>query len=61
MQGADFGGDEKDLGIVLSEAESNGADLPMTALIKGFYDEIGDQGGNRGDCTSLIKRLTQES
>ena len=52
---------QKDLGIVLSEAESNGADLPMTALIKGFYDEIVDQGGNRWDCTSLIKRLTQES
>ncbi len=52
---------KKDLGIVLSEAETNGADLPMTTLINGFYGEIMEMGGNRWDCTSLIKRLSPES
>ncbi len=51
---------KKDLGIVLAEADSNGLDLPMTAMIDGFYGEIMDQGGNRLDCTSLIKRLTDK-
>ncbi len=51
---------KKDLGIVLAEAQSNGADLPITTLINGFYGEIMAEGGNRLDCTSLIKRLTHK-
>ncbi len=51
---------KKDLGIVLAEAESNGVDLPMTALINGFYGEIMAEGGNRLDCTSLITLLTRK-
>ena len=52
---------QKDLGIVLAEAGDNGAKLPMTTLIKGFYDEIMARGGNRKDCTSLITLLTDKA
>jgi 3-hydroxyisobutyrate dehydrogenase len=47
----------KDLGIVLAEANSNGASLPVTALIDQFYKEIQSMGGNRWDTSSLIARL----
>ncbi len=47
----------KDLGIVLDEADNNGASLPVTALIDQFYKEIQTMGGNRWDTSSLIKRL----
>jgi 3-hydroxyisobutyrate dehydrogenase len=47
----------KDLAICLSEARSNGASLPMTALIDQFYAEVAAMGGLRWDCSSLIARL----
>ncbi|MCU0830156.1 MAG: NAD(P)-dependent oxidoreductase [Rhizobiaceae bacterium] len=47
----------KDLGIVLDEADNNGASLPVTALIDQFYKEIQSMGGNRWDTSSLIARL----
>ena len=47
----------KDLGIVLEEAKSNGARLPVTALVDQFYGEVQDMGGNRWDTSSLMKRL----
>ena len=47
----------KDLGIVLSEAENNGASLPVTALVDQFYKDVQNMGGNRWDTSSLIKRL----
>ena len=47
----------KDLGIVLGEANSNGASLPITALIDQFYKEIQSIGGSRWDTSSLIARL----
>jgi 3-hydroxyisobutyrate dehydrogenase len=47
----------KDLGIVLSEANTNGASVPVTALIDQFYKEIQAIGGNRWDTSSLIARL----
>lgn len=47
----------KDLGIVLDEANNNGASLPVTALIDQFYKDIQAMGGNRWDTSSLIKRL----
>ncbi|MEL7468907.1 MAG: NAD(P)-dependent oxidoreductase [Pseudomonadota bacterium] len=47
----------KDLGIVLDEAKSNGARLPVTALVDQFYGEVQDMGGNRWDTSSLMKRL----
>jgi 3-hydroxyisobutyrate dehydrogenase len=47
----------KDLGIVLEEARTNGAHLPITALIDQFYSEVQAMGGNRWDTSSLITRL----
>ena len=47
----------KDLGIVLSEAQRNGAPLPVTALVDQFYKRIGELGGGRWDTSSLIGLL----
>jgi 3-hydroxyisobutyrate dehydrogenase len=47
----------KDLGIVLDEARSNGAKLPLTALVDQFYAEVQAMGGNRWDTSSLLARL----
>lgn len=47
----------KDLGIVLDEASRNGADLPVTKTVDGFYKEIQEMGGGRLDTSSLILRL----
>ncbi|PCI60882.1 MAG: oxidoreductase [Gammaproteobacteria bacterium] len=47
----------KDLGIAFNEAEKNGADLPMTKMVDGFYQEIQENGGNRWDTSSLISRF----
>ncbi len=49
----------KDLGIALDEAKSNGARLPVTALVDQFYGEVQDIGGNRWDTSSLMKRLVR--
>ena len=48
----------KDLGIVLDEADRNGARLPVTALVDQFYKEVVAQGGDRWDTSSLIRLLT---
>ena len=47
----------KDLGIVLEEASRNGADLPVTKTVDGFYKEVQEMGGGRLDTSSLILRL----
>ena len=47
----------KDLGLVLDEARSNGARLPVTALVDQFYADVQALGGERWDTSSLIKRL----
>jgi 3-hydroxyisobutyrate dehydrogenase-like beta-hydroxyacid dehydrogenase len=47
----------KDLGICLEEARRNGARLPVTQTVAGFYDEVSKSGGNRWDTSSLITRL----
>ena len=47
----------KDLGLVLDEAKRNGARLPVTALVDQFYADVQSMGGQRGDTSSLIKRL----
>ncbi|WP_323844741.1 NAD(P)-dependent oxidoreductase [Microbulbifer magnicolonia] len=48
----------KDLAIVLSEAQRNGALLPVTALVDQFYSEVQALGGGRWDTSSLFARLT---
>ncbi len=47
----------KDLGLVLAEANNNGARLPVTALVDQFYADVQAMGGQRWDTSSLIKRL----
>ena len=47
----------KDLGLVLGEAQRNGARLPVTALIDQFYADVQAMGGGRWDTSALIKRL----
>jgi 3-hydroxyisobutyrate dehydrogenase-like beta-hydroxyacid dehydrogenase len=47
----------KDLRICLAEGARNGAALPCTRLIEGFYGEIQKMGGGRWDSSSLIRRL----
>ncbi len=47
----------KDLGICLEEADRNGAQLPVTALIDQFYKDVQGKGGKRWDTSSLISRL----
>ena len=47
----------KDLGIVLDEADRNGARLPVTALVDQFYKDVVARGGERWDTSSLIELL----
>ncbi len=47
----------KDLGMCLTEARSNGASLPVTALVDQFYGEVQRLGGKRWDTSSLVARL----
>ncbi len=47
----------KDLGICLEEAKRNGAKLPVTQIIDGYYAEVQKAGGSRWDTSSLITRL----
>jgi 3-hydroxyisobutyrate dehydrogenase len=47
----------KDLRICAETAKQNGAQLPVTQTIGGFYDEISKMGGGRWDTSSLIRRL----
>ncbi len=51
----------KDLAIALTEARSNGASLPVTALVDQFYADLQVMGGGRWDTSSLLKRLTQRT
>ena len=50
----------KDLGMVLSEARSNGARLPLTALVDQFYGDVQAAGGSRWDTSSLLSRLEKK-
>jgi 3-hydroxyisobutyrate dehydrogenase len=49
----------KDLRICLQEARSNGAELPVAALVDQFYADIVGMGGKRWDTSSLIARLNR--
>lgn len=49
----------KDLGLALEESRTNGASLPVAALVDQFYAEIQAMGGERQDTSSLIRRLTR--
>ncbi len=47
----------KDLGICFDEAARNGAQLPATKLVDGYYAEVEAMGGKRWDTSSLLARL----
>jgi len=47
----------KDLGLALDEARSNGATLPLAALVDQFYAEVQAMGGGRQDTSSIVRRL----
>jgi 3-hydroxyisobutyrate dehydrogenase-like beta-hydroxyacid dehydrogenase len=49
----------KDLRICLEEAKRNGADLPVTEIVAGYYAELSANGFGRNDTSSLIRRLRQ--
>lgn len=49
----------KDLSICLEESRTNGARLPVAALVDQFYAEVQAQGGGRWDTSSLMKLLTR--
>ncbi len=44
----------KDLGMVLEEARRMHLDLPVTALVDGFYAQVQSMGGGRWDTSSLF-------
>jgi len=50
----------KDLGIAIEEAGKNGASLPMTKIVDGYYEEVQKIGGNRWDTSSLIALLEKD-
>ncbi len=50
----------KDLAICLGEAQRNGSDLAVTALVDRYYAEVQEMGGGRWDTSSLIARLGAE-
>jgi 3-hydroxyisobutyrate dehydrogenase len=51
----------KDLGLVLEEAERNGATLALTQMIDEYYADVQAMGGRRWDTSSLIARLERRS
>jgi 3-hydroxyisobutyrate dehydrogenase len=50
----------KDLGICMEEAKRNGASLPVSQVVDGFYGEVQKMGGSRWDTSSLIARLNRK-
>ncbi len=50
----------KDMGICLDEAQSNGARLPVAALVDQFYAQIQSRGGRRWDTSSLMHLLAKD-
>jgi 3-hydroxyisobutyrate dehydrogenase-like beta-hydroxyacid dehydrogenase len=49
----------KDLDICIAEARTNGAQLPVTALVDQFYARLQAAGGGRLDHSSLIRLLRE--
>ncbi|QNO26125.1 NAD(P)-dependent oxidoreductase [Sphingopyxis sp. OPL5] len=47
----------KDLGLALEEARSNGATIPVAAIVDQFYADVQKAGNGRRDTSSLVTRL----
>ncbi len=62
FEGFGFAADwmRKDLNIALAEAKSNGAALPLTAVIEQFYGQLHERGSGRWDNTALISLLAKD-
>jgi 3-hydroxyisobutyrate dehydrogenase-like beta-hydroxyacid dehydrogenase len=50
----------KDLAICQEEAKRNGASLPVTTIVDGYYADVQKLGGSRWDTSSLIARLNRK-
>jgi len=49
----------KDLAIALGEARARGVDLPVAALVDGWYAEVQAMGGGRQDTSALVRHLPE--
>ena len=49
----------KDLAIALGEAETMDLEMPVTALVDGFYAKVQAAGGARQDTSALIRHLPE--
>lgn len=49
----------KDLRICIEEAKRNGAPLPVTEIVAGYYAGLSADGHGRNDTSSLIRRLAK--
>ncbi|HEX7820066.1 MAG TPA: NAD(P)-dependent oxidoreductase [Sphingobium sp.] len=49
----------KDLGLALDEARSNGATLPLAAMIDQFYADVQAMGGSKEDTSALVRRIAK--
>ena len=49
----------KDLRICIQEAKRNGAPLPVTEIVAGYYAELSADGYGHHDTSSLIRRLAK--
>jgi 3-hydroxyisobutyrate dehydrogenase len=47
----------KDLGLAIEEARTNGAAIPVAALVDQFYADVQALDGGRQDCSALVRRL----
>ncbi|MFK8020569.1 MAG: NAD(P)-dependent oxidoreductase [Pseudomonadales bacterium] len=47
----------KDLRYAIEEGARNGAELPVTEIVDGYYSEVQSMGGSRWDTSSLLARL----
>ena len=47
----------KDLAICFAESERNGAELPVTQIVSGYYDALSQKGYGRNDTSALIRLL----
>jgi len=47
----------KDLGLAIEEARTNGASIPVAALVDQFYADVQALGAGRQDCSALVRRL----
>lgn len=50
----------KDLGIAMAEANTNGASLPVTAIVDEYYAQVQKIGGKRWDTSALIALLDKK-